>query len=364
MAAKTRLSVSVTDQPASVRQGEELSKEKLEAYLRKELRGTLAIYDIKQFPQGYSNLTYLIRTNERDFILRRPPFGANIKSAHDMGREFRVLSLLKRVYPKVPEPYLYCEDETVVGAPFYLMERVNGVILRNKPPRGISLTADLMRQLSEAAVDNLVALHAINIESSGLAQLGKPEGYVQRQVEGWIKRYYNAETDKIESMDEVAAWMQSNVPGDMAPAFIHNDYKYDNLVLNPDNLCEIIAVLDWEMATVGDPLMDIATTLGYWAEPGDHPFLREFSLTSLPGNLTRQQVVKRYAEKSGRDVSSILFYYVYACFKIGVIGQQIYARFVKGFTKDPRFAGLIHLVKACGGNGLMAIHTGRISNFN
>ncbi|HXH17784.1 MAG TPA: phosphotransferase family protein, partial [Chitinophagales bacterium] len=240
---------------------------------------------------------------------------------------------------------------------------VNGVILRNKPPEGISLAPELMRKLSEAAVDNLVALHAINIESSGLAQLGKPEGYVHRQVEGWIKRYYNAETDKIESMDEIAKWMQANMPKDIAPAFIHNDYKYDNLVLNPVNLSDIIAVLDWEMATAGDPLMDIATTLGYWAEPADHPFLREFSLTSLPGNLTREEVVRRYAEKSGRDVSNFLFYYVYACFKIGVIGQQIYARFVKGFTKDSRFGGLIHLVKACGANGSKAIQTGSISNF-
>ena len=354
---------TITDQPVTVRQGEELDKEKLESYLKEKLNNYLSIIEIRQFPKGYSNLTYLIKTNEKDFILRRPPFGVNIKSAHDMGREFRVLSLLKKVYPKVPEPYWYCEDETVMGAPFYIMERVNGVILRNKPPEGIPLTPELMRKLSEATVDNLVALHTINIDSSGLSQLGKPEGYVQRQVEGWIKRYYNAETDKIESMDEVAKWMQSNMPHDIAPAFIHNDYKYDNLVLNPDNLSEIIAVLDWEMATVGDPLMDIATTLGYWAEPTDHPFLREFSLTSLPGNLTREEVVKRYAEKSGRDVSNFLFYYVYACFKIGVIGQQIYARFVKGFTKDPRFGALIHLVKACGGNGFQAIKTGRISNF-
>ncbi len=354
---------AITDQPVAIRPGEELNKEKLENYLREKLDSNLTISSIQQFPKGYSNLTYLIKTTDKNFILRRPPFGANIKSAHDMGREFRVLSLLKKVYPKVPEPYLNCEDEPVMGAPFYMMERVNGVILRNKAPEGISLTPEVMRKLSEATIDNLVALHAINIETSGLAQLGKPEGYVQRQVEGWIKRYYNAETEKIASMDEIAKWMQSTMPTDIAPAFIHNDYKYDNLVLNPNNLSEIIAVLDWEMATVGDPLMDIATTLGYWAEPTDHAFLREFSLTSLPGNLTREEVVKRYAEKSGRDVSNFLFYYVYACFKIGVIGQQIYARFVKGFTKDPRFGGLIHLVKACGGNGSKAIATGRISNF-
>lgn len=358
------MSETSLDKAKTIREGEELNLEALSTYLKEQLEGFVVIEEIKQFPSGFSNLTYLLKTNLGEFVLRRPPFGANIKSAHDMGREFKVLNLLKPVYGKVPNPILYCEDEEVLGAPFYMMERVQGVILRNQVPDGIDMTTKLIRSISEATVDDLVDLHALDLTQNGLGDLGKPEGYVQRQVEGWIKRYYKAETENIPHMDEVAEWMKSNMPPDMAPAFIHNDYKYDNLVLNPDKLHEIIAVLDWEMATVGDPLMDLGTTLGYWAEENDNQALRMFSLTGWPGNMTRQEILDRYAEKSGRDVSDFLFYYVYASFKIGVICQQIYARFVKGLTKDPRFGGLIYIIKACGENGHNAIKYNRINNFH
>jgi len=205
-------------------------------------------------------------------------------------------------------------------------------------------------------------LHALNVEKTGLIDLGKPEGYVQRQVEGWTKRYYNAQTDKIEYMDLIAKWMISNLPTSSSSSFIHNDYKYDNLVLNPRDLSEIIAVLDWEMATVGDPLMDLGTTLAYWAEENDNPVLKPFNLTWLRGNLTRREVMERYAIKSGRYISDILFYYVFGAFKIAVIVQQIYARFKKGHTKDARFAGLVQVVNACADNGYRAMNTGHISN--
>ncbi len=278
-----------------------------------------------------------------------------------MGREYKVLSALKPVYRQVPQPVLYCEDESVIGAPFYLMERVEGIILRNKPPQGMELSPELMRSISEAAVDKLANLHSLDLQSSGLINMGKPEGYVHRQVEGWIRRYYNAETDKINGMDQTARWMQENQPAESSVAFIHNDYKYDNLVLDPENPSRIIAVLDWEMATVGDPLMDLGTTLGYWAEANDSPALKPFNLTWMPGNLTRQEVVERYAQHRGVEVPDMLFYYVFGAFKIGVIVQQIYARYKKGYTQDPRFAGLIHVVQACAANAEKAMQSGKIS---
>ena len=349
------------DQAQKVREGESLDVAKLKSYLEEQTNDFSGEVEIRQFPSGYSNLTYLLKIGEKEYVLRRPPFGANIKSAHDMGREYKVLSALKPIYRQVPQPVLYCEDESVIGAPFYLMERVEGIILRNKPPQGMELTSGLMRSISEAAVDNLADLHSLDLQSSGLISMGKPEGYVQRQVEGWTKRYYNAETDKIDGMDKTARWMQENQPAESAVAFIHNDYKYDNLVLDPDNLSRIIAVLDWEMATVGDPLMDLGTSLGYWAEANDSPALKPFNLTWTPGNLTRQEVVHRYAQRRGIEVPDMLFYYIFGAFKIGVIVQQIYARYKKGYTQDPRFAGLIHVVQACAANAEKAMQTGKIS---
>jgi len=345
------------DQATTIRLGEELPLHELQNYLRQAITGFDTITAIRQFPGGYSNLTYLVQTNLGDYVLRRPPFGANIKSAHDMGREYRVLRLLQPVYEKIPEPIVYCENEAVIGAPFYLMERVEGVILRAKPPKGMSLTPELMRGLSKATVDNLVDLHSLDIEATGLAQLGKPEGYIERQIHGWIKRYYKAETDKIESMNEVAEWMQQHLPEPQEPALIHNDYKYDNLVLNPENLTDIRAVLDWEMTTVGDPLMDLGTTLGYWSEPEDvkNVPLAASNLTYLPGNFSRKEVVQYYGEQSGRDVSKVLFYYVYGAFKIAVIVQQIYARYKKGLTQDARFANLIQAVQYFGNTARKAI---------
>ncbi|MFM7487492.1 MAG: phosphotransferase family protein, partial [Cytophagales bacterium] len=247
------------DQPSSIRTGEELNQEKLAAYL--DEHGIAKEISIQQFPSGYSNLTYLIQAVEEEYILRRPPLGANIKSAHDMEREYNVLSLLRKAgFTKAPEPVLLCSDEDVIGAKFYLMKRVNGVILRNRVPKGMTIEPATFHQLSKATVDQLVQLHQLDITSSGLDQLGKPEGYVQRQVEGWTKRYFNAQTDDITAMNEAADWMQKNIPASTKASLIHNDYKYDNLVLNRDDLTEIKAILDWEMATIGDPLMDLGTT--------------------------------------------------------------------------------------------------------
>jgi aminoglycoside phosphotransferase (APT) family kinase protein len=352
-----------TDKTVAAREGEVPDIENLKKYLSSQLPGFEGELIVEQFPGGYSNLTFLLKASGKEFVLRRPPVGANIKSAHDMSREFKVLKALKPVYKPVPNPVLFCDDENIMGAPFYIMERVNGIILRNRIPKGMDLTPAIMRSISESAVDNLAALHSIDLEKSGLIEMGKPEGYVKRQVEGWIKRYFAAETDSILNMNKTAEWMLENLPSGGTAAFIHNDYKYDNLVLDPGNLKNIIAVLDWEMATVGDPLMDLGTSLAYWGEAEDNDALKPFNLTWLPGNLKREEVVQRYAAAKKIPVPEMLFYYVFGSFKIAVIVQQIYARYKKGFSKDERFAGLIHVVNACADNAQKAISYKRISHF-
>ena len=356
------MSREAIDEPTGVRKGEELDESILQEYLRSKL-GQDDRLTIQQFPSGFSNLTYMLQFGDQQYVLRKPPHGANIKGGHDMGREYRMLAQLKPVYPFVPTTLLYEEDLSVLGTPFYIMERVKGVILRSRPPKGLDLKPELMKGISTAAVDHLASLHQLDLSKNGLMSLGKPEGYVRRQVEGWIGRYERSATDDITEMTESAEWLSGNMPEQERSALIHNDYKYDNLVLHPFQPSTIQAVLDWEMATVGDPLMDLGTTLGYWGEFGDTDTLKPFNLTWLPGNLTRNEVVARYEEKTGIDCDNIVFYYVFGCFKIGVIVQQIYARYSKGLTQDPRFAALIHVVKACANNAVQAIRSGRISNF-
>lgn len=354
---------NLLDQPQETRTGEELDACKLEAYLQQvlpELRGQL---EIQQFPKGYSNLTYLLRIGKRELVLRRPPFGAKIKTAHDMGREYRILSHLIAVYPKVPRPLAHCEDESVLGAPFYLMERVSGIILRARPPEGLDLTPALMGRISENFTDNLAEIHSFDYVAAGLGDLGKPEGYVTRQVEGWIKRYQNARTDDIPEMERIARWLVEHKPSELNCSLIHNDYKYDNLVLDPLDVAQIKAVLDWEMATIGDPLMDLGSTLGYWVDANDPEDWQKqsFGITTRPGNLNREQLLERYVAKSGRLVGNPVFYYAYGLFKIAVVVQQIFARFKQGLTQDARFAGLIHLVRAAGQTASLAIEKQRIS---
>lgn len=349
------------DQPTNTRPGEELDAQKLQGYLRDKVAGFDKEISIRQFPGGYSNLTYFIQAGEYEYVLRRPPFGVNIKSAHDMEREFLVLAKLRKAgFMKIPEAVHLCADEEVMGVKFYLMKRVRGVILRNRLPKDIVMNENSFRALSKATIDQLVKLHQIDIHTSGLDALGKPDGYVQRQVEGWIKRYDNSQTDDISSMKEVAEWMQKNIPTSLHTSFIHNDFKYDNLVLNPNDLTDIIAILDWEMATVGDPLMDLGTTLAYWAEPGDPDSLKPFNLTWMPGNFTRHEVVNYYQQQSGVPVDHIVFYFAFGAFKVAVICQQIYFRFRQGLTKDPRFASLIYVINACGANARRAIERNAI----
>ena len=211
-------------------------------------------------PFGYSNLTYRVRLGEREMILRRPPVGANVRSGHDMSREYRVLSALTPIYARVPRPLAYCDDPEVFGAPFYVMERVEGIVLRRPLADGISLPPETIRAVSEAFIDNLVAIHALDWANTDLKQLGHPEGYTQRQVAGWRERYARARTEDIPGVAQIEAWLDEHIPPRSDSSLIHNDYKYDNLLLDPQRLPNIKAVLDWEMATLGDPLTDLGTT--------------------------------------------------------------------------------------------------------
>ena len=320
---------------------------------------------VEQFPGGHSNLTYLLRAGEQEFVLRRPPIGVRIKSAHDMGREYRILSRLGEVYAKVPRALLFCDDETVLGAPFYVMERVEGIILRSNPPENLDLSAPVMRGLSEALVDNLVVIHALDYEAAGLGDLGKPEGYIRRQIEGWTKRYDKSRTDDIPSVGRVTGWLTENMPDESGASLIHNDYKYDNLVLEAQDLGSIVAILDWEMATLGDPLMDLGSTLAYWLDPDDPQemqMLRQLvgGLTVLPGNMTRGELVQRYAEQSGRDVGNIVFYYVYALFKVAVIVQQLYFRYKQRLSTDKRLASLNLVAQLLCNTAALAIEKERV----
>lgn len=351
-----------TDQPTAVRVGEELDTERLQAYLNERLPGGEGTLVVEQFPKGFSNLTYRIRFGIRDLVLRRPPFGATIKTAHDMGREYRILSHLSPVYPKAPRPLLYCDDDSVLGAPFYVMERVEGIILRPSMPVEMIPSPEAMARIAEAFVETFAELHAVDYEAAGLGELGRPQGYVQRQIEGWTKRYRRARTDEIPEIERVAAWLAEHRPSEAGHALIHNDFKYDNLMLASDDWTRVVAVLDWEMATLGDPLMDLGTTLGYWIDADDPPAMHQLRLspTTLPGNPTRAELVERYAQKSGRDVGNVVFYYVYGLFKLAVIIQQIYYRYQQGHTQDPRFAQLIDHVRGCGHVAVQAIQKGRL----
>ncbi|MES2794745.1 MAG: phosphotransferase family protein [Bacteroidota bacterium] len=333
-----------TNEAVRTRQGEEPNWVNLEKYLKENLVDFQKIVEINQYPGGYSNLTYQVISQTREYVMRRAPLGANIKNAHDMSREYKVLSMLQKQYKAIPKVEMYCDDETIIGAPFYLMEKVEGLILRAKNITNYEFTAEKWKHLSETLVDNLANLHQINIYESDLVSLGKPEGYVDRQVEGWIIRYSKSKTDEISNMDSVALWLNKNKPRAQKHAFIHNDYKYDNVIFN-NELTEVKAVLDWEMATVGDPLMDLGATLAYWCEKDEGDFLKTMNITWLEGNLNRKEVVNRYANITKIDTSDILFYYIFGLYKNAVIIQQIYARWKAGLTKDPRFERLIFGVK-------------------
>lgn len=373
---------NLVDSPAPVRPGEELDAEALRVFLAEALpegerpEGGVRELEVEQFPAGFSNLTYRVRLvgpeDDRELVLRRPPFGSDVATAHDMGREHRILSALEDVYPKAPRPVLFCDDPSVLGAPFYLMERVRGVILRGggAPASKAAFDEETRRRLTEIFVDAFAALHTVDVEDAGLGDLGRPEGYVERQVRGWAKRYRAARTDDVPEVERAADWLIARLDAGSAHsaegvrgALIHNDFKLDNLVLDPDELTRILAVLDWEMATVGDPLMDLGSSLAYWIGADDPVELQRAPvprLTAEPGSLSRSEVVARYERAAGRTVDDPVFYFVYGQLKLAGILQQIYARYHRGATSDPRFAALPPLIHACGRTAELAISRDRI----
>ena len=338
--------VALCDQAGTVRAGEELDLARLQPFLLEHF-GHKGPVSLEQFPGGHSNLTYLVRMGsgrigDRELVLRRPPFGSKVRSAHDMAREYRVLSKLHTVYPAAPKALVYCDDLSILNAPFYLMEPIRGIILRRDPPPGMSFPPERAWRLSEAFVDNLARLHGVDYQAIGLADLGKPQGYLERQVKGWIERYHNSKTHDLPEVERISAWLTSRIPASHDIALIHNDYKYDNVVLDPDDATKIIGVLDWEMCTLGDPLTDLGTALAYWTDPQDAEDLQEIrsAPTTLPGTRTRAELIERYAIATGRDPGDMIFYLTFARFKVAVIIQQIYYRYAQGLTQDKRFAEL------------------------
>lgn len=327
----------------NVRKGEELNEELLKIFLKEKelINNVKSNWEVTQYTHGYSNLTYLIHIENKDYVLRRPPFGA-IKRGHDMGREFKVQSKLQNHFSKVPKMYTFNHDESILGSPFYIMEKMEGIILNLKEAKKRAISPSDYKTIGTVWLDTFVALHNVDYNKAGLEDLGKPEGYVERQVLNWGKQYLKVATRAVPAVEKVMRWMEENQPKQYNYSLIHNDFKYDNVVFKESSFKEITAVLDWEMATLGDPLMDLGTSLGYWTMESDHDFVKQGipSSTIMDGNPSRSEIVEQYAIKSGRPINHLVFYYVYGLFKIAVIAQQIYYRYSKGLTTDPRFANL------------------------
>jgi aminoglycoside phosphotransferase (APT) family kinase protein len=333
--------MSVIDEAGKVRNGEELDTVVVDRYLKAALPGLAGELRVTQFPGGASNLTYLLQYDHRELILRRPPFGKKAKGAHDMVREARIMQALKPVYDYVPEVLALCQDEAVMGCDFYVMSRIVGVIPRQNFSPELGLTPEKTRALCLSVIDRLIELHQVDLEKSGLSSLGKGQGYVERQLKGWSERYRAARTPDVGDYETVIAWLNAHQPaGEVAITLIHNDFRFDNVILNPDDLTDVIGVLDWEMATLGDPLMDLGSSLAYWVQADDDPFFQMMRRqpTNAPGMLTRQEVIDYYVSKTGWKVDNFDFYVIFGLFRLAGILQQIYYRYYHGQTQDKRFA--------------------------
>lgn len=322
-----------------VRKGEDFDRDKVKAYIIEKLNLPDEPMEVKQFPSGSSNLTYLVRIGEWEAVLRRPPFGPLPPKAHDMKRESDLLTKLYPEFNLVPKPYVFCEDETIIGAPFYVMERKRGIVLNDAFPDNVNVTDKTGGDISEAFIDTLVKLHDVDYKKAGLDSFGYPEGFLERQVQGWTKRFLRVKTDETPRFDEISTWLADNIPTSNYVSVIHNDFKLNNMLLTSD-FKEVVAVFDWEMATIADPLFDLGITLGYWVQQDDPDFLKQVlpTVTYLSGFYSRRQLIELYANKTNRDVSDIHYYIVFAYFKLAGILQQIYYRYKMGQTQDERFA--------------------------
>ncbi len=325
-----------------IRDDEDFDQVRLASHLKGILPGSEQPLTITQFGGGHANLTYLLRYGEQEYVLRRPPLGPVAAGAHDMGREYRVLAVLYRAYSLAPRAYHFCEDQGVIGSPFFVMERRCGTVVRFAiPPEfGGGSDADANRRMSEVLVDALADLHQADYRAVGLDTLGKPEGFLRRQIDGWARRYERAKTREIALVDELVAWLRAELPPSPAPALLHNDWRLDNIMLDTADPGRVIAVFDWDMCTLGDPFADLGTLLASWKEIGeDGGGMTAGSMPSnSPGFLTRAEAVARYGRRRGVDVGTVPYYYVFGLFKIGVVLQQIFHRYHLGQTKDARFA--------------------------
>lgn len=331
----------------AVRADERFDEQRLAEYLRDRLEGADQPLQVEQFPGGAANLTYLLRFGrEFEYVLRRPPLGPVAPKSHDMAREFSVLSVLHQKFPYAPRAYHICEDSDIIGAPFLISERKAGTVVRREMPEHYKEIPDAARRMSESLVDRLADFHAVDYEALGLGDLGKPDGFALRQIEGWYGRWQKAKVDEVPVFEQVYHWLLDNQPEPQSPTLLHNDYKLDNAMFQHDDPSQMVAIFDWDMCTLGDPLVDLGTLMAYWTEASDPPFYK--GLLGMPspkyGFLTRQEIVERYAQRTGRDVSRIKFYHVLALYRVFVIVAQIYVRYHRGQTQDERFATFKHLL--------------------
>lgn len=335
-----------TPELIEVRPDERLDETALLTWLDGRLPGSDGEPTVLQFARGKANLTYLLRFGDHEYVLRRPPLGPLAPASHDMTREFRVLSNLWRVFPLAARAYELCDDPSVIGAPFFIMERRHGVVVQGVIPEifGGGADVDANRRLSEAVIDTLARFHAVDPVEAGLGDLGHPEGFVGRQVDGWVERWHRAKDEDLPLADEVAGWLHRHLPSSPTVSLLHNDWRLDNLAVSPVDPGECVAVYDWDMCTRGDPLVDLGTVVAMWFDPGELPPDLVGMPTSVPphrgGFMTRSQAIERYSRMSGRDLTGLAWYQVFGAFKMAVILQQIFIRWHRGQTLDDRFAGM------------------------
>jgi aminoglycoside phosphotransferase (APT) family kinase protein len=326
-----------------VRPDEQLDLERLSAYLQGRLQGARGSLTVRQFAGGHANLTYLLVYPHAEYVLRRPPLGQIASGSHDMNREFNVLARLWQAFPPAPRAYLLCEDEAVIGAPFFVMERRYGVVVRNSVPEqfGSGEDPDANRKLSEVVIDTLAEFHAVDPSACGLDDLGRPDGFLERQVQGWLARWEKARHEENPIADHVARWVADHRPlHSPPPTLLHNDWRLDNMAVSADDPGRCVAVYDWDMCTRGDPLADLGTVLAVWYDDGEAPATLNPMPTTVPGFMSREQALWRYEAKSGLDISGFDWYLVFGTWKIAVVLQQIYIRWMRGQTKDERFGAM------------------------
>lgn len=322
-----------------VRADESFNEQRVADYLAGQLPGTDQPLRVRQFGGGAANLTYLLDYGSHQYVLRRPPLGPVPPKAHDMNREHRVLSVLYQAFPQAPRSFLFCEDLAIIGAPFHVMERRHGVVVRRSIPAPYAGMADAPQRMCAALVDTLADLHAVDYAALGLERHGRPQGFIRRQIEGWYGRWMKAKLEDVPVMESVYGWLQENQPPEPSPVLLHNDYKLDNVMLAADDPGRIVAVFDWDMSTLGDPLSDVGALLAYWTLPADPPHFQALAMMPVDERFfSREELVQRYAQRSGRDVSRIRFYHALSLFRVTVIIAQIYVRYHRGQTQDERFA--------------------------